>query len=281
MNPAPAEGKELRKVAGVKAEDDGLTPVEDFLAVEEALQIKLNGQPFTIIMRTPGADDYLVRGLLFTEGVVNSETYHFECETELDPQKQIPIAINVQVPEIYLCRDAIPERSLPSTSSCGICGKVDLTGVFLDGPALTPREPLDLELLTALPDKMQPHQQIFHCSGGTHAAAAFSYGGELLAVFEDIGRHNAVDKVVGSLLAARGAGPAYMLVSGRISYEIVAKTYRAGIPCVAGVSAPSSLAVEMGKNLGLSVVGFCREGRATIYSQPQHFDLRPGMDRTH
>ncbi len=156
-----------------------------------------------------------------------------------------------------------------SVSSCGICGKTELGELSFLGKTVDSKQQIDAGLFSELFNKMNSKQFDFKQSGGTHAAAAFNQNGDLLSAMEDIGRHNAVDKVIGNLLYTQQLNTAkVMTVSGRISYEIVIKVFKAGIPFLAAVSAPSSLAVDYAKELGISLLGFCRDGRATCYSHP-------------
>ena len=158
-------------------------------------------------------------------------------------------------------------------SSCGICGKTELDDVSTMGTKIDNIAKLDIDVLHRLFIKMNEHQYNFHKSGGTHAAVAFNLNGDLLCAKEDIGRHNAVDKVVGNLIVEGIMDEASCLtVSGRISYEIVVKCFKANIPYLAAVSAPSSLAVDYAKELGITLFAFCRDGRATCYANAQHIE---------
>lgn len=248
--------------------------VRDALTVEAPLQVLINGEPFTITMRTPGEDVALARGLLHTEGIVEDPAAPITMEE--DPGEAGRAGrVRVTVRKRWLVRDFARRRSLLSTSSCGLCGKSELEDVEL-GPCpirLAPARRLPVEGIGEMLASMRRAQETFERSGGSHAAAVLTVEGELLALSEDIGRHNAVDKAVGRLLLGGGWRRAEcLLVSGRLSYEIVYKAWRAGIPHVLSVSAPSSLAVETGVRLGMTIAGFCREGRATVYTHPENVD---------
>lgn len=239
---------------------------EDAIAVEVALSIALNGTPFTVTMQTPGRELDLARGLLFTEGVVT--------DTSLKPQMQVLektnkghiTALNVVLPSDCIVKDVSGTRNLVSTSSCGMCGKtsVDETKTQVNNQTL-----LDGRLVAGMFEQVAAAQNDFKQAGGTHAAGAFNSNGQLIALAEDIGRHNAVDKVIGYLLNNDLLQKASCLtVSGRVSYEIVNKARAAGIPFLAAVSAPSNLAIEKAEEAGITLMAFCRGTKFTIYTHP-------------
>ena len=258
-----------RNYEGRKFDLDGVLPVLDALTVEEALQININGRPFTLSMRTPGADTDLVRGILHSEDVVNSTGYHPEVVLRRENEHGIVTVVDVEIPEGFVGSGYSSSRSLLSVSSCGICGKTELGDQGFLGATLGQAGEFSAERFTDMFAQMNRRQRDFMQSGGTHAAAIFDGNGRLMVAREDIGRHNAVDKAVGSLLLdGRLAEARAMTVSGRISYEITIKAFKAGIPFLAAVSAPSSLAVDYAKELGITLLGFCREGRATCYAHP-------------
>lgn len=245
---------------------DKSDPVRDNLTVEEALQIAVNGTPFTVSMRTPGNDTELITGLLHSEGVIRDHRVGLGISFKENTGSALRQA-DVRIPEDGLGDGYFNSRSLLSVSSCGICGRTELTDLKNSGKPLDVMLELDLPALGGLFEKMNHRQFDFNRSGGTHAAAAFSANGSLICVQEDIGRHNAVDKVIGWLIINDRMGDAKVLtVSGRVSYEIVVKCFKGRIPCLAAVSAPSSLAVDFAKELGITLFGFCRENRATCYS---------------
>lgn len=262
----------IRSNKALKYSDGEFRVVEDNLTAEEILRISINGKPFSITMRTPGFEDELVRGILFSEGVYT--------DLEWDPENYVTsrnacsyiTAVNVSLPEELLKTRIEGARSLPSVASCGLCGKTELD-TEQPLPALQHSLKLPPLLIEKMFSEMRNHQSDFELSGGAHAAAAFSIEGNLLEVKEDIGRHNAFDKMIGSLILKRRLSAAQIAtVSGRISYEIVSKCYLAGIPFLAAVSAPSSMAVEYCEKLGITLLGFCRGANFTVYSGSKNID---------
>jgi len=242
----------------------------DLLTIEEALQININNKPFTVSMRTPGDDICMVRGMLHSEGILKNAEYHPDVILKKENEDGIITKVDLTIPKEELGEGYSNSRSLLSVSSCGICGRTELGELSFLGKTIDDNSKLELSLLNSLFDKMNALQHNFRQSGGTHAAAAFTIQGELECVMEDIGRHNAVDKVIGKLILSNKLKKASVLtVSGRVSYEIVIKCFKAGIPFLAAVSAPSSLAVDYAKELGITLFAFCRDERATCYSNPQ------------
>ena len=243
---------------------------EDYLAAEEPLEIRLGDQPLIVTMRTPGDDRELAAGFLFTEGLVRGR----EHILALEPGAPSDHNNRGNVIRVELAREAEPDmersrRNFFATSSCGVCGKAAIDAIRARG--LTPPNPdfrLRAETLVRIPETFQASQAVFGRTGGLHAAALFDEHGKLAVLREDIGRHNAVDKVIGwALLEGRlPVSRMVLLVSGRGGFEIVQKAIAAGIPIVASVSAPSSLAVQMARELGLTLIGFVRARRFVIYS---------------
>ncbi|MCE9614743.1 MAG: formate dehydrogenase accessory sulfurtransferase FdhD [Lentisphaerae bacterium] len=261
-------------VDALRFERGSLQPSRDALTVELPLQIKLNGKAFSVTMRSPGADHYLVKGLLFTEGIVLDGAGACTFHDELDPRSGTVTAIDVRLPPMYLCDRVYEKRALLASAACGLCGQREFDDAALEHPPLVPSHRLPLARVGAMVTRMRDQQHTFAQTGSTHAAALFDASDALLCVFEDIGRHNAVDKAVGYLLAHHLADRAQALVvSGRISFEIVSKAYRAGIPYLLAVSAPSSFAVDMSTRWGLTLIGYCRDGRCTIYSHPENVEI--------
>lgn len=257
--------------AGLLFTSGSFSGTDEHLAVEQALRISLNGTPFTVTMHTPGSEIELVRGLLFTEGVYSIQICEFQTHvTGRDEAGRIN-SIDAMIPEEQTNSALTDIRNLASVSSCGLCGKTEIP----DSPDLESASSdihLDPKMVELLFRQMKEKQNAFAISGGTHAAAAFDSNGGILAIHEDIGRHNAVDKVVGSLLMNQTLSRAViLLVSGRISFEIVNKTLRAGIPVLASVSAPSDLAVRTAVEHGMTLLAFCRGEKFTIYSHPGRF----------
>lgn len=257
----------IHNYQGLKFYDTEQSIVNDNLVVEQALQISINSEIFTITMRTPGDDEELVRGLLHSEDIYkgNEELVISFYENIKKGVTEAKININKNL----LSDGYSNSRNLLSVSSCGICGKTELEELDIE-KKIQHGFTLNIEALFTMFKDMKEKQVTFHQSGGSHAAAAFSSKSKLLSVREDIGRHNAVDKVVGELLNNKQLKDAKcLIVSGRISYEIVAKAFSANIPILAAVSAPSSLAVDFAKELGITLLGFSRDKKATCYANPQ------------
>ena len=258
-----------RKYQAQKFENQSSTKAIDALTVEEALQININKSPFTVSMRTPGDDISLVRGMLHSEGIIKNSNFIPDLILKKENEEGIVTVVDLTIPENELGEGYSNSRSLLSVSSCGICGRTELGELSFLGKTIDDDKKIDIAILNSLFEKMNDLQHSFHQSGGTHAAAAFSLDGTLLYAMEDIGRHNAVDKVIGELILSKKLKNASVLtVSGRVSYEIVIKCFKAGIPFLAAVSAPSSLAVDYAKELGITLFAFCRDSRATCYSNP-------------
>ena len=257
----------IRNYQGVKFHTTDSSKVDDNLVVEQALQININKNVFTITMRTPGNDNDLIRGLLYSEDIYKAKN-NLDITVTENLDKGITEA-NLNIEKKLLSDGYSNSRNLLSVSSCGICGKTELEELNSDNK-MHSGFTLNIQELYSMFKEMNDNQVTFHQSGGSHAAAAFSKNKALLSVREDIGRHNAVDKVVGHLVNQNQLKNAKCLVvSGRISYEIVAKAFTANIPILAAVSAPSSLAVDFAKELGITLLGFCRENKATCYANPQ------------
>lgn len=245
------------------------TATNDCLAVEESLRITINGEAFTVTMRSPGEDEELIRGLLYSEEVYRDEGLRPIVKPLKYNSIGIPTEIDVKIPGDLILKDFSGSRNIASVSSCGLCGRTSFEdtiskNIISETGVLNPQK---IPLMFNLMNNEQTH---FHRSGGTHASAAFTLDGELLAIHEDIGRHNAVDKVIGSLLMKKQLHHAHVLtVSGRISYEIVNKALSAGIAFVASVSAASTMAVEMAERSGMTLMAFCRDQRFTVYTHPE------------
>lgn len=259
-----------RKYQAKKFENQSSKKAIDSLTIEEALQININNSPFTVSMRTPGEDISLVRGMLHSEGIIKNASFIPDLILKKENEDGIVTVVELTIPEKELGEGYSNSRSLLSVSSCGICGRTELGELSFLGKTIDNDKKIDIAILNSLFEKMNDLQHSFHQSGGTHAAASFTLDGNLLYAMEDIGRHNAVDKVIGKLILSNKLKNASVLtVSGRVSYEIVIKCFKAGIPFLAAVSAPSSLAVDYAKELGITLFAFCRDSRATCYSNPQ------------
>jgi FdhD protein len=245
------------------------------LVVEEPLEIRVNGTPLAVTMRTPGSDIELAQGFLLTENVIGDRddvlTVRY-CRgsgpdgTNTYNVLDVTLAPNVPMPEVDV------SRNFYTTSSCGICGKASLEAVQLVSRYCPGDDPATVaaETLTAMPDQLRAAQKVFASTGGLHAAALFDTDGTLLVVREDIGRHNAVDKVIGWALEQDRIPLAatVLLVSGRASFELTQKAVMAGIPVLAAVSAPSSLAVDLASQSGVTLVAFLRGDSMNVYSRP-------------
>ena len=247
----------------------------DALATEEPLEIRVQGPdqdmvPVAVTMRTPGGDFELACGFLFTEGlIVPGEVRRVAYCDNLPGAEQRYNVVSVTLGRPFDAERL--RRNFYANSSCGVCGKAALEDVEVRCEPVAPGPEVDFELLLTLPDRLRAAQTVFERTGGLHAAGLFRPDGEVLVVREDVGRHNAVDKVVGERYLA-GAVPAsetILQVSGRASFEIVQKAAVAGIPVVSAVSAPSSLAVEAAERFGMTLVGFVRDGRANVYTHPE------------
>ncbi len=235
--------------------------VEDVVAREEPLEVRVDGEPIAVTMRTPGDDEALALGFLLGEGLVDG------------PRAAGPtadFAVNTVEVAGPLARRPSARRFY-TTSSCGVCGKGALEEVAVHAaPLPAPRPLVDRALLAALPDRLRDAQEGFARTGGLHATGLFTPDGELVLAREDVGRHNAMDKVVGTALVA-GLVPLHehvLCVSGRLSFELVQKAVVAGAPVLVGVGAPTSLAVELAAERDLTLAGFARGGRVNVYTQP-------------
>ena len=262
-----------RRVHHVTADDAVARP--ETLVVEEPLEIRVNGAPITVTMRTPGSDVELAQGFLLTEGVITHRddvlTVRYCKGAGADNMNtynvlDVTLAPGVQMPDIDVT------RNFYTTSSCGVCGKASLEAVRLSSRHAPGDDPsiVAAETLSALPDRLRDQQKVFASTGGLHGAALFDLDGTTLAVREDIGRHNAVDKVIGWALE-QGRIPlsaTILLVSGRASFELTQKAVMAGIPVMAAVSAPSSLAVDLASQSGLTLVAFLRGDSMNVYTRP-------------
>ncbi|MFF4101679.1 formate dehydrogenase accessory sulfurtransferase FdhD [Streptomyces sp. NPDC001903] len=273
---------ERRRVIRVRGGAAGVRP--DTLVAEEPLEIRLNGKPLAITMRTPGDDFALAVGFLVSEGVLGSASdvraVNY-CEGAAEDGTNTYNVVNVQLAPGVEVPDITLERNVYTTSSCGLCGKASLDAVRtatrfpLRPSAAEDAVRIPARLLGELPDRLRAAQKVFDRTGGLHAAGLFSPEGELLDVREDVGRHNAVDKIVGRAFRA-GLLPlagAVLLVSGRASFELAQKAVMAGIPVLAAVSAPSSLAVDLALESGLTLVGFLRGQDMNIYAGEERIAL--------
>jgi FdhD protein len=233
---------------------------DDRLAVEEPLEIRVEGRPIAVTMRTPGDDEELALGFCLTEGL--------RPVAARMPADLAANVVEVEAPGAELGRI---QRSFYTSSSCGVCGKGALEAVAVDAPRVESALAASFEVVASLPERLRAAQAAFALTGSLHATGLFDAEGAVLCVREDVGRHNALDKVVGWAFR-EGLLPlasSLLCVSGRLSFELVQKAAVAGCPVLVAVGAPSSLAVELAEDRGLTLCGFVRDGRATIYTHPQ------------
>jgi FdhD protein len=264
--------KEAVQAASITRYEDGnAASREDWVTVEEPLEIRVGSDTLAVTMRTPGHDHDLAAGWLVSEGIVSrpEELVRIEhCRETRSPEEEGNVVI---VRTTAQTGDALDRarRLLLTSSSCGLCGKGSIDSIRGHFPAIASPAAATPETILSLPQTLRRAQTSFGRTGGLHAAGVFTLTGELLAAREDVGRHNAVDKVVGSLFRA-GRLPlseAILCVSGRASFEIVQKALAAGIPIVAAVSAPSTLAIDLARSSGIALVGFLRESGFNLYSE--------------
>src|SRR5262245_21121774 len=264
----------------VRAVDgDGFLDRPDKLVTEEPMEIRVHGpgqepRALAVTMRTPGNDFELAMGFCFTEGVlrgaddVDNVAYCLAGEGE---QEFNVVTVALRHP-VTLDR---PDRRFVANSSCGLCGKTTLDELeqacdpVSDGPVVAS------SMISSLPDRLRTAQTVFDATGGLHAAGFFTPDGDLVVLREDVGRHNALDKLIGNSIAERRLplSDGVLMVSGRVSFEIVQKAAMAGIPIVCAVSAPSSFAVDAANRFGQTVVGFVRDGRANVYAHPERIEV--------
>ena len=236
--------------------------VEDSVSVEEPLQITLDGHPIAVVMRTPCDDLDLVRGFLLTEAIL----------PDLDGVMRIDVDQSQNHALVFLKDDVTVDfkrhqRNLYSASSCGICGKATIDSIRQDNPRVEGNFTVSGEILLSLPDRLREAQRVFEKTGGLHAAGLFSRAGELLVLREDVGRHNAIDKVLGyAAQASLDLSEVILQVSGRVSFEVMQKAHALGVPMVSAISAPTSLAVEFAQESGQSLIGFLRPPRFNCYA---------------
>ena len=244
----------------VRFRDQGESVTDD-LVVEEPMEIRLNGEPLAVVMRTPGHDQELALGFAITEGIVTGPSDVTAVEDLGMGRWELVLADGVTIDTEQF------KRNFYSTSSCGVCGKASIDAIRVAQTFPPPGPTLTREVIMGLPELLFEEQPAFHATGGLHAAAAFRPSGEIVVAREDVGRHNATDKLVGHLARTEWPlSPMGLMVSGRLSFEIVQKAAVAGISIVCGVSAASSLAVEHAEEFGMTLVGFLRDEGFTVYA---------------
>ena len=260
-----------RPVDIVRISADGRVDAHDRAAAEEPLAIRINGNPFAVIMRTPGADRDLAAGFLFAERLVRHGDDFASIEHCADTAASENTVDVTLVDDAAVARAARQRRDVASATSCGICGRQSIDDLASDLVAIVDDVVVTPSTIAQLPERLRRSQRAFDETGGLHAAGVFSTDGVLLDIAEDVGRHNAVDKVIGRAVLHRQVplSSALLCVSGRTSFEIVQKAAVAGIPVVAAVSAPSSLAIDLAERAGITLIGFIRGDAFNLYSSPQ------------
>lgn len=261
--------EKIARHAAAKWRGGSFAPIDDALAVEEPLEIRLAGRRFTLTMRTPGNDEELAAGFLLAEGFIAKADELGEIRRVRDAKganepNAIDIILNVRAEGL---RERL-KRHFTISSSCGVCGKTSIESITRRIAPISSRAKIAAATILTLAATLRESQQVFAATGGLHACGLFDLEGKLLATREDIGRHNAVDKIVGWALANAmlPLSKSLMMVSGRLSFEIVQKAAAAGVPILAAVSAPSSLAVELADEAGITLVGFLRDASFNVYT---------------
>lgn len=266
-------------IAITRVENGSASSADDILVTEEPLEIRLGHGPLderqefrlSVTMRTPGNDEELALGFLFTEGIITDVAQVVRvapCENVKEEERGNVVRAELH-PSVVV--DPVKwQRNFYTSSSCGVCGKSSIDAVHAQCARPLGKAPkLDHALITSLPDRMRAGQTVFKHTGGIHAAALFNEQGEMRILREDVGRHNAVDKLVGALLSSlvgSGTDQSILLVSGRAGFELVQKCIMAGIPAMVAIGAPSSLAVQLAREGGLTLIGFLRGPRFNVYS---------------
>lgn len=259
-----------------------MTSRPDTVTVEEPLEIRVGGVSLAVTMRTPGDDFDLTIGFLLTEGLIGAAEdvrALMHCQDQGDDGLPTYNVVDVTLAPGVTTPDTSAARRSYITSSCGICGKASIEAITTKSRYAVERDraQVDPRVLATMPETLRAHQKVFDRTGGLHAAALFTAHGQLLVAREDVGRHNAVDKVIG-WAAREGRVPLIghvLCVSGRASFELTQKALMAGIPTLAAVSAPSSLAVDLATEAGMTLVGFVRDPKLTVYSGPDRLGIQP------
>ena len=251
---------QVTRIAG-----SGRTEADDVLAVEEPLEIRVGERPLSVTLRTPGDDFDLAAGFLAGESIVRDR-----ADIEAIRHWGSPNVVRVDLREGVTIDWQRLQRHFYSTSSCGVCGKTSIDALRVHAQPVTARVEIASDVIHALPEKLRAQQTTFDATGAIHAAAVFDAHGTLVRLREDVGRHNAVDKAIGScFLDGVSVEDAILMVSGRTSFEIVQKAIMARIPILAAVGAPSSLAADLAREFGITLLGFVRDGRFNVYSHGQ------------
>jgi len=279
MGPTSRPGHSVDMTTVQEWKDGVIQQGLDYLVAEEPLEIRINGEPLTVTMRTPGNDLELTAGFLLTEGIVCDRGQIRQLVNVSQAEQHANNVVNAELtPDAEFDRDNL-KRNFFTASSCGICGKTSIDAVRRRGMR-APRSDfrISAEILCQIPDRLRAAQPIFGRTGGLHGAALFDAEGQLVEVREDVGRHNAVDKLIGWAVMNNisDLGSYMMLVSGRAGFEIVQKALAAGIPLLASVSAPSGLAVQLARQMQMTLVGFLRGNRFVIYAGQER--LSPAVE---
>lgn len=261
--------RDLKRLRVLKLNEEHSKHIEDDVVVEEPLEIRVNGESFSVTMRTPGDDFDLAVGLLWTEGIIHSGT-EIGTIAYCPDEEQPELKNTVNVTLVDSARTIESTRRLWSNSSCGLCGKATLDAIRQVCRQIESTLKIDRDLLFNLPARLRREQVNFDLTGGVHAVALFDAKADLLILREDIGRHNAVDKVLGAALRSNvPMSEAILMVSGRLGFEIAQKAVVAGIPVLASISAPSSLAIELADEFGMTAIGFLRGRCMNVYTHPE------------
>jgi FdhD protein len=247
--------------------DQPVAELPDAVATEEPLEIRVEGRSIAVVMRTPGHDEELAAGFLLTEGVVHGASDLFEISVCPSTSQGGGNVVDVLLAGVKVNWDSLT-RHVFASSSCGICGKTSMDAVFQSFPKVESPWKVSSNVLLSLPDKLRAAQSAFEKTGGLHASALFDLEGKLLVLREDVGRHNALDKVLGFALRQNmlPLSQHLLMVSGRVSFEIMQKALAGGIGLVAAISAPSSLAVDFARESGQTLAGFMRDDRLNVYA---------------
>jgi FdhD protein len=278
--PTPRQSVEITEVTEWR--EGNVRRVVDYLAAEEPLQIDVNGSPLSVTMRTPGHDLELAAGFLLTEGVIDrtEQLRSIRSARNADTGKDNLVEVELDAVD---CDLESMQRRFFTASSCGVCGKASIEAIRRRGlRAPDAKFRVSPEVISSLAGKLRSDQAVFEKTGGLHAAGLFSSAGDLLRIREDIGRHNAVDKIVGWALLEKllPLDKHILMVSGRGGFELAQKAVAAGIPVMVSVSAPSSLAVKLAREMGLTLVGFARGSRFVVYSGIERILLSSGAQES-
>ena len=267
----PDNLKPVRRVEVLRVSPEHRERRCDLAAAEEPLDIRLHGESFAIVMRTPGDDQALAAGFLFAERVIRAAAdigAVEHCRHPDRPEAHNTVDVFLRGAAIDRARDHLARRRrVAVNSSCGVCGRATIDELSADLPPIAMGSSVRPSVIASLPERLRKTQSAFDETGGLHGAALFSFAGDLVAAAEDVGRHNAVDKIVGRLLLEeRPVDEGILMVSGRVSFEIVQKAWLAGVPVVAAVSAPTSLAVDLARTAGVTLLGFVRSPTFNAYT---------------